>query len=226
MTDTSDKIRIDEQTMALRVAREFKDGDTVNLGIGVPTLASNLVPMDREVIFHSENGALGYGQICTAGEGSPHLVNAGGQPVEVRPGLAVVDHAESFAFIRGGWLDYTVLGGLQVSEKGDLSNWMIPNKQIGTIGGAMDLALGAKNVIVVMPHNTKDGGYKIVKECSYPLTGVQCVTMVVTDIAVIRIDKRGMVLCEVAPGWTAEEVQALTEPKLVIDPDLTEIALA
>lgn len=221
----ADKIRIDEQTMALRVAKEFKDGDVVNLGIGVPTLASNFIPAEREVIFHSENGALGYGDICTAGTGSPHLVNAGGQPVEVRPGTCILEHSESFALIRGAWLDYTVLGGLQVAENGDFSNWMIPEKQIGTIGGAMDLALGAKNVIVVMPHNTKAGGYKLVKRCTYPLTGVRCVKMVVTDIAVIRINNKGMVLTEIAPGWTAEEVQALTEPKLIIDRDLHEIEL-
>jgi len=222
----ADKIRIDEQTMALRVAKEFKDGDVVNLGIGVPTLAANFVPGDREVLFHTENGAVGFGRICTAGEGDPNLVNAGGQPVEVQPGMAIVEHAESFALVRGGWLDYTVLGGLQVSEKGDLSNWLVPQKKVGTIGGAMDLALGAKNVIVVMPHNTKDGGYKIVKECSYPLTGPRCVNLVVTDIAVIEVTESGLVLKEVAPGWTAEEVQALTEPKLTIAPDLHDIELA
>lgn len=222
----TDKMRIDEQTMALRVAREFNDGDVVNLGIGVPTLASNFIPGDREVIFHSENGVLGYGMICTAGEGDPNLVNAGGQPVEVQPGMAIVEHAESFALVRGGWLDYTVLGGLQVSEKGDLANWLVPRKKVGAIGGAMDLALGAKNVIVVMPHNTKDGGYKIVKECSYPLTGLRCVNLVVTDIAVLEMTEDGFVLKEVAPGWTAEEVQALTEPKLIIAPDLHDIELA
>jgi len=221
----ADKIRIDDQTMALRVAKEFKDGDMVNLGIGVPTLASNFVPGDREVIFHSENGAIGYGQICTAGEGSPNYVNAGGQPVEVRPGMSIVDHAESFALIRGGWLDYTVLGGLQVSEKGDLSNWLVPGKKVGTIGGAMDLALGAKRVIVVMPHNMKDGGYKDMKECSYPITGFRCVNLLVTDIAVIEVTEEGMVLKEVAPGWTAEEVQELTEPKLTVAADLHDIEL-
>ena len=221
----AEKIRINDQTMALRVAKEFKDGDVVNLGIGVPTLASNFIPLEREVIFHSENGALGYGMICTAGQGSPHLVNAGGQPVEVRPGMAILDHAESFCLIRGGWLDWTVLGGLQVSEKGDLSNWMVPEKRIGTIGGAMDLVLRAKKVIVVMPHNTKEGGHKIVKECTYPLTGRRCVSLILTDIAVIEVTRRGLVLKEVAPGWDAREVQALTEPRLRIAPDLHEIAL-
>jgi 3-oxoacid CoA-transferase B subunit len=222
----AEKIRIDDQTMALRVAKEFNDGDVVNLGIGVPTLASNFVPGDREVIFHSENGALGYGPICTAGEGDPNLVNAGGQPVELRAGMSILEHAESFCVVRGGWLDYTVLGGLQVSEKGDLSNWLVPAKKVGTIGGAMDLALAAKKVIVVMPHNMKDGGYKIVRKCTYPLTGRRCVNLVITDIAVIEVTEKGMVLKEVAPGWTAEEVQALTEPKLMIAPDLHEIELA
>ena len=223
---TEEKFRIDEQTMALRVAKEFQDGHAVNLGIGVPTLASNFIPGDREVIFHAENGVLGYGMICTAGTGSYDLLNAGGQPVEARPGMCILDHAESFCVIRGGWLDYTVLGGLQVSEKGDLSNWMVPAKQVGTIGGAMDLALGAKNVIVVMPHNTKDGGYKIVKQCSYPITGFACVNLIVTDIAVMEVTPEGIVLKEVAPTWTAEEVQAVTEPKLIIAPDLHDIELA
>jgi len=222
----TEKFRVDDQTMALRVAREFKDGDVVNLGIGVPTLASNFIPGDREVIFHAENGVLGYGTICTAGEGNYDLLNAGGQPVEARPGMSILDHAESFCVVRGGWLDWTVLGGLQVSEKGDLANWMVPAKRVGTIGGAMDLAAGAKKVIVVMPHNTKDGGYKIVKECSYPLTGPRCVNLVVTDIAVIEVTEKGLVLKEVAPGWTAEEVQALTEPKLTVAPDLHDIELA
>ncbi len=222
----TDKLRIDDQTMALRVAKEFKDGDVVNLGIGVPTLAANFIPGDREVIFHAENGVLGYGNICTAGEGSYDLLNAGGQPVEPHPGMSILDHAESFCVIRGGWLDYTVLGGLQVSEKGDLSNWMVPAKQIGAIGGAMDLALCARKVIVVMPHNTKDGGYKIVKECTYPLTGRRCVNLVITDIAVMEITSEGIVLKEVAPTWTPEEVQALTEPKLIIAPDLHDIELA
>ena len=145
--------------------------------------------------------------------------------MEVRPGMAILDHAESFCLIRGGWLDWTVLGGLQVSEKGDLSNWMVPEKRIGTIGGAMDLVLRAKKVIVVMPHNTKEGGHKIVKECTYPLTGRRCVSLILTDIAVIEVTRRGLVLKEVAPGWDARDVQALTEPRLRIAPDLHEIAL-
>ncbi|MCX5999560.1 MAG: response regulator, partial [Chloroflexi bacterium] len=190
-----EKIRIDEQTMALRVAREFEDGMVVNLGIGVPCLAANYIPGDREVIFHAEQGLLGFGLICTAGQGDYNYINAGGQPVEKHPGMCVMDHAESFALIRGGFLDCTVLGGLQVSEKGDLANWMVPKRQSGTIGGAMDLALAAKKVIVVMPHALKDGGYKIVKECTYPLTGRRCVDLVVTDIAMPDID--GLRLLEI-----------------------------
>jgi len=220
-----DKFRLDDETMALRVAKEFQDGDVVNLGIGTPTLASNLIPSDKEVLFHSENGVLGYGQICSAGEGSPNIVNAGGQPVEGKPGMCFLEHADSFAVVRGGRLDYSVLGGLQVSEKGDLSNWLIPKKKIGTIGGAMDLALCAEKVIVVMAHATKDKGYKIVKECSYPLTGQRCVYLIVTDIAVMEVTDKGLVLKETAPGWTPDEIQELTEPKLIIAPDIHDVEL-
>ncbi len=221
----SDKFRLDDQTMALRVAKELEDGMVVNLGIGTPCLAANLIPTDKEVLFHAENGCLGFGQICTAGEGSPDIVNAGGQPVEPKPGMCFLEHCDSFAIVRRGLLDYTVLGGLQVSEKGDLANWMVPKKEIGTIGGAMDLALCAKNTIVLMTHNTKDNQFKIVKECSYPLTGERCVNMVITDIAVMVITEDGIVLKETAPGWTAEEIQELTEPTLIIDPDLHDIEL-
>lgn len=222
----ADKFRLDDQTMALRVANEFNDGDVVNLGIGTPTLASNLIPTDKEVLFHSENGVLGYGQICTAGEGSHDLVNAGGQPVEYKPGMCLLEHSESFAVVRGGWLDYTVLGGMQVAENGDFANWMVPKKKVGTIGGAMDLAMCSKNVIVLMNHMTNKGVFKIVKEVSYPFTGHQCVDMVITDIAVIAVTDEGMVLKEVAPTWTPEDVQECTEPKLIIPPDVKDVQLA
>jgi 3-oxoacid CoA-transferase B subunit len=221
----TEKERIDEQTQALRVAREFKDGMIVNLGIGTPTLCSNLVPEGMEVLFHAESGLLGYGEVCTTGEGDPNLTNASGQPVMPRPGMSCFEHAESFAIIRGGFIDITVMGGLQVSEKGDLANWLIPKRGVGTIGGAMDLAFSAKRVIIIMSHVAKDGSYKILKQCSYPLTAPHCVDMIVTDIAVIKVTKQGLVLKEVAPGWTAEEVQRLTEPKLIIAPDLHEVSI-
>jgi len=220
-----EKFKLDRQTMALRVAKEFQDGDYVNLGIGIPVLASNYVPAGREVVFESENGVLGFGEIHTAGQGDPDFVNAGGQPVSIIPGTCFFAHDESFSIIRGGHLDISVMGGLQVSEKGDLANWLVPERQIGTIGGAMDLAVGARRLIIVMNHTTKDGEPRIVKKCTYPLTAVECVDLVVTDIAVIEVTKKGMVLKEVAPGWTPEEVQKVTEAKLIVAPDCHEIEL-
>jgi len=220
-----EKFKLDRQTMALRVAKEFQDGDYVNLGIGIPVLASNYVPAGREVVFESENGVLGFGEIHTAGQGDPDFVNAGGQPVSIIPGTCFFAHDESFSIIRGGHLDISVMGGLQVSEKGDLANWLVPERQIGTIGGAMDLAVGARRLIIVMNHTTKEGEPRIVKKCAYPLTAVECVDLVVTDIAVIEVTKKGMVLKEVAPGWTPEEVQKVTEAKLIVAPDCHEVEL-
>jgi len=216
---------LDEQTQALRVAKEFQDGMIVNLGIGTPTLCSNFIPAGRELLFHAENGALGYGEVYPVGEGDPNLINASGQPVKAQPGMSCFEHAESFAIIRGGFIDISVMGAVQVSEEGDMSNWFIPKKQMGTIGGAMDLAFCAKRLIVTMSHVAKDGSYKIVKECNYPITAPRCVDLIVTDVAVIEVTERGLVLKEVAPGWTPDEVQGLTEPKLIITPDLHEIEL-
>lgn len=220
-----EKQRLDRQIMALRVAKEFRDGDIVNLGIGIPGLAANFVPAGREVIFHSENGVLGYGEVTLPGEGDLDLVNAGGQTVNRQPGMCFFSHDESFAIVRGGHLDISVMGAYQVSEKGDLANYMVPERQVGTIGGAMDLAFGAKRLIIVMNHTTKEGDYRIVKKCAYPLTAPKCVDLIVTDIAVIEVTKRGLVLKEVAPGWTPEDVQKLTEPKLIVAPDCHDIEL-
>jgi len=220
-----EKERLDRQIMALRVAKEFKDGDIVNLGIGIPGLAANFVPAGREVIFHSENGVLGYGEVTLPGEGDLDLVNAGGQTVSRQPGMCFFSHDESFAIVRGGHLDVSVMGAYQVSEKGDLANYMVPERQVGTIGGAMDLAFGAKRLIIVMNHTTKEGNYRIVKKCAYPLTAPKCVDLIVTDIAVIEVTKKGLVLKEVAPGWTPEDVQKLTEPKLIVAPDCHNIEL-
>ena len=219
------KERLDRQIMALRVAKEFQDGNVVNLGIGIPGLAANFVPAGREVIFHSENGVLGYGEITLPGEGDLDLVNAGGQTVKRAPGMCFFSHDESFAIVRGGHLDISVMGAYQVSEKGDLANYMVPERQVGTIGGAMDLAFGAKRLIIVMNHTTKDGDYRIVKKCHYHLTAPKCVDLIVTDIAVIEVTKKGLVLKEVAPGWTPEDVQKLTEPKLIVAPDCHDIEL-
>lgn len=221
----AEKARLDEQTMALRVAKEFEDGMVVNLGIGIPTLAVNFIPAGREILFHTENGALGFGPIASLEEADLDLVNAGGQNVTPKPGMSLFSLDESFAMIRGGHTDLCVLGGMQVSENGDLANWLIPERGIGSIGGGMDLAFGTKKLIVAMTHTTKDGKPKILNNCAYELTAPQCVDLIVTDIAVIEVTPAGLVLKEVAPGWTAEEVQALTEPKLTIVPDLKEMEL-
>lgn len=222
----TERERLDEQTMALRAAREFQDGMIVNLGVGMPTLCSNFVPPEKEVLFHSENGVLGFGAIITdPDEADVNLINAGVQPISPKPGMSFFDHAESFAMIRGGHIDIAVLGGIQVSEKGDLANWLLPGKQIGSLGGGMDLAFCARRLIALMTHTTKDGQPKIVRQCSEPLTAPVSVNLIVTDIAVIEVTADGLVLREVAPGWTAEEVQALTETQLIVPPDLKEIDL-
>lgn len=226
MGRTGDKARLDRQTIALRVANEFQDGMVVNLGIGIPTLAATYVPPTKEMLFHTENGALGFGSLATSpDEEDFDLVNAGGQFITPRLGMSFFDHAESFAMIRGRHIDISVVGALQVSERGDLANWLTPGRKIGNIGGGMDLASGAKKVIVAMNHTTNDGKPKIVKNCDYELTAPNCVSLIVTDIAVIEVTEKGLVLCETAPGWTADEIQELTEPKLLISPDLKEIEL-
>ncbi len=221
----AEKQRLDRQAMALRVAKEFDDGMVVNLGMGIPTQCVNFIPEGREVLFHTENGALNFGPTTTQEEADIDLVNAGGQYITPKPGMSFFSHDESFALIRGGRIDICVLGGFQVSEKGDLANWLLPGRGIGGIGGGMDLAFGVKKLIVVMEHVTREGEYRILKKCSYELTAPQCVNLVVTDIAVIEVTKEGLVLKEMAPGWSAEEIQALTEPKLIIAPDLKEIEL-
>lgn len=218
--------RLDEQTMALRVAREFQDGMIVNLGFGIPTMAANFILGDKEVIFHSENGCFGYGRAAiTEEEQDFHLVNASGQFVIRQLGMSFFDQAESFCMIRGGHIDLCVLGGLQVSEKGDLANWLIPGREPGGIGGGMDLAFGATRLVVVMTHTTRDNKPKILKKCNYSLTAPHCVNLIITDIAVIEVTADGLVLKETAPGWQVEEIQALTEPKLKIAADLKEIML-
>jgi 3-oxoacid CoA-transferase subunit B len=209
--------RLDEQTMALRVAKEFEDGMVVNLGFGIPTQAANYIPEGKEVVFHAENGCLGFGRAAiTEEEQNFHLVNASGQFVTPLPGMCFFDHEQSFSMIRGRHVDLCVLGGLQVSEKGDLANWLIPGREPGSVGGAMDLAFGAKKLLVVMTHTAKNDEFKLVKRCSYYLTAPHNVYKVVTDIAVISITPEGMRLDEVAPGWTPEAVQKLTEPKLIM----------
>ena len=224
------KERLDEQTVALRAAKELQDGWYVNLGFGMPTLVSNFVPESRTILFQSENGLLGYGPIASA-EAANEMgwcyVNAGAQPVLPAPGMAIFDYGDAFDMIRGGHIDLVILGGLQVSERGDLANWRLPTYagKGGTIGGAMDLAACAKRVFVTMTHTEKDNRPKIVKECTYALTAKECVDLVVTDLAVIEVTRKGLVLKEIAPGWTVEEVQSLTEPKLIVADDLKDIEL-
>ncbi len=216
---------LDRETIAMRVAREFEDGAVVNLGIGIPTLASSFIPEGRQVVFHSESGVLGYGPVLDDEQGDTDLINAGGQFVTPLPGMCFFDSAQAFAMIRGGHVDLTVLGALQVSEQGDLSNWFLPERGIGNVGGAMDLAAGAKRIIAVMEHTTRDGQPKIVRRCSYPVTGLRCVDLIVTDLAVIEVTPKGLVLKEVAPGYTPADIQAATEPKLAVARDVKEIAL-
>jgi 3-oxoacid CoA-transferase len=205
--------------MAQRVAQELPDGATVNLGIGMPTLVAAFVPADRTVFFHSENGLLGMGAFATEASLDRNLLNASRQAVELIPGAAVFGHSESFVMIRGGHLDLAVLGGYQVSSQGDLANWLRPGQQVGGIGGAMDLASGARRVLVMMEHTTRSGEPKIVSACSYPLTAQRCVDRIFTNLAVIDVTPDGLVLLEVAPGVTPEQVQAVTEPRLIISPD-------
>lgn len=218
------KMRMDEEAIALRAVRDVEDGQCINLGHGIPVLASNKVPEGKTVYFQAEHGVVGYGPTLSPEEGDLDLTNASGQPLAVVAGISFCDSAEAFAMIRGGHIDVAILGAYQVSETGDLANWTLPGK-LGVIGGAMDLAACAKRVIVTMHHVTGNGLAKIVKECAYPVTARQCVDLIVTDIAVIEIASNGLVLREVAPGWTAEDVQTLTEPTLIVSKELTEIRL-
>ena len=220
------KKRLNEQMIALRAAKELKDGWYVNLGVGIPTLIAMKMPLpDKQIVLMSETGLLNYGRMCTPEEMKSsswiHL-DASGAPVQTLPGMSIFNIEEAFDMIRSGKLDCTVLGGLQVSEKGDLANWRAP-KMLTSIGGAMDLVTGARRVIVCMTHTTRDGEPKIVHECTHPITGKRCVKLMITDIAVIQVMKNGLLLKEVAPGWSAEEVQQLTKPKLQVSPDLKEI---
>jgi 3-oxoacid CoA-transferase B subunit len=219
------KFRLDKQTIALRVAKEFENGMVVNLGYGMPGLCANFIPEDRTVYFHGENGILGYGTLGEDSEKDYELINASDQPVNRAPGMCFFDSATSFDMIRGGHVDLAVLGAYQVSGAGDLANWGRPGRPATGMGGAMDLAIGCRKLIVMMLHTTKDGDPRIVHRCSFPLTAVNCVDKIFTDIAVIDVTQKGLVLNEVAPEWTPEEVQALTEVPLIVPDNLKEIEL-
>ena len=214
------KSRLPRDVIAMRVAKELENKSYVNLGIGIPTLVSDFVSNPGSIIFQAENGLLNYGSLADQLNIDVDLVNAGGQFLENVPGMAFFGSDEAFAMIRGGHIDVSVMGGMQVSEKGDLANWMLPWRGVGNIGGSMDLAVGAKQVIVAMEHTDKENNPKVVKNCSFPLTGKNCVDLVITDLAVIQVTFKGLLVKELAPDWSLQDVQDLTEPYLMPSKDL------
>ena len=217
-----EKPALSRQDLCNRLAMEFEDGWVVNLGIGMPTLCSNLDFGDKSIIFHAENGVIGYGPLAAEGEEDLHLVNAGSQYVTLAHGAAIVHHADSFTIIRGGHIDVTVLGAYEVAENGDFANWKTEGRKGGGIGGAMDLAVGAKRVFIAMEHTTREGEPRLWKRCTLPLTAVGVAKKVVTNLGVFEITPQGFMLKEIAPGYTPEEVQDQTEAKLIISDELKE----
>ena len=217
-----EKTPLDRQVMCNRLAREFQDGWVVNLGIGMPTLCSNYDFGDKQIIFHSENGVIGYGPLAAEGEEDLHLVNASSQYVTIATGAAIVHHADSFSIIRGGHLDATVLGAYEVAENGDFANYKTAGRKGGGIGGAMDLAVGAKQVFIAMEHTTREGEPRLLQRCNLPVTAVGVVTKVVTTLGLFEVTPQGFELKEIAPGHTTEDVQAQTGATLIIPDNLIE----
>jgi len=211
------------EQIAQRIAKELRDGYYVNLGIGIPTLVANYIPKGMDVLFQSENGILGMGEFPTEDQVDPDLINAGKQTVTVVKGSAFFNSSDSFAMIRGGHVDLTVLGAFEVDQTGALASWMIPGKLVKGMGGAMDLVAGADNIIVAMSHASKDGASKILKKCSLPLTGVNCVKLVVTDLAVLKLENGKFHLLERAPGVSVEDIKRLTEAELIIPDHVPEM---
>mgnify|MGYP001158998302 FL=1 len=213
-----------KEQIAQRIAKEVKNGQYINLGIGIPTLVANYIPKHLDVVLQSENGLLGIGPFPTEDQVDPDLINAGKQTITMVPGSAIFNSAESFAMIRGGHVHLTILGAMEVSENGDISNWKIPGKMVKGMGGAMDLVASAKNIIVAMQHCSKDGQSKLLPECSLPITGIKCVKKIVSDLAVLEIaPEGGFILKERAPGVSVEEIKSKTAGKLIIDGEIPEM---
>lgn len=220
------KLMLDKTGIAKRIAQEVRDGMYINLGIGIPTLVANYIPQKLDVVLQSENGLLGIGPFPTEEEIDPDLINAGKQTITMMPGSALFNSAESFGMIRGGHIDLTILGAMEVSENGDIANWKVPGKMVKGMGGAMDLVASAKNIIVAMQHCSKDGASKLLKNCTLPLTGLRCVKKIVSDMAVLNVlPQGGFQLLERAPGISVEQIKNATQGKLIVDGGIPEMVI-